>query len=1044
MAVEKIDAVELNITSSATTANVDKLIDALGRLGTALDKLKSKSVSVNIKKTGTAASTASKSVDKLSNSFLNQAVKITALVAVFRRLTKVIGSSIAESANYIKSLNMFTVSLGDYAENATKFGETVSEALGIDISGWQKAQGIFQTLITGFGVTGDKAAYMSQNLTQLSYDIASFYGLTNEEAANKLKSALSGRLEPIRKLGYDLSQSKLVNIGQNPKNYGKQTFAINKETGAIEANTVATDNNTKHKIVNFNQLTQAEKVQLRYIALMTQVTQVQGSYAAALNDPANQMKVFKEQVNQVSRAFGNVFIPVMNKVLPYLSALAQLAKEALQSLAELFGFELPDMKDRTDISKNQKPYDNVVKATGKAAKNAKKMKDYMLGIDELNVINPKTGDTGAGGAGGKGANSNLKNLKLPGYDFLSKAVNNAVKDAKEKIQKLFQDLKDNPLLLKDILIWGGSELFSNFWELVLGKSPDQLKADAEKYGRTLGEQFRNDFCDAVGITDFWVNLLGMTPDELRREAEKRGATEGEMFCIAFANRVDEKRTDFWTMMLGKSPEELGQEAQEQGNTLKEQFMMAFADKVWNDTATFWSRITGDPKELAERAAQTGRDVGDQFNKEMALKIVKFYDNPIGRWIYERSTGRKLDDDLAKLNKALQPKKASAYTALDPKAEKKLAEDKQKANAQALINQSASAKAAQEQGKRYTDALAQSIEDNKNKVQAATKNMVEGAFDQRDEVESITKGLADTCINVYTSEEKTKKAAKAGKSFSKATTNAYIKGYKEVEAKAKQAGALLEAAALRGLTDDGKSKSKFSYVSYQDAKAFYDEISAPNNKSKAYNSGKALASSGNSGAKATVKDFKKTGENASKGFIDGMLILLNASGKAGGAVGAAALEGVKKETKVASPSKEFAKIGKFSVMGYANAMKSNTKLATDAAKNLGRSVLNAFGEASDLSNSVIMNGTIANPMGRRASIPINSNSRYAVSASNESAMANLASSIYQAVVNGMINANAGEGKGGDIKVIIDGKEVFKTVQAESRKRGYAIGNGTFSR
>ena len=147
MAAENIDALNLNITSSATTESVDKLIDSLTRLGSALDKLKSKNVSVNIKQTGAASATAAGNMNKLGSSFASTAIKATALIALLRKLSKVIGSAISNSATYIKSLNMFTVSLGEYADNATKYGEAVSDALGIDISGWQKTQGIFQTLI---------------------------------------------------------------------------------------------------------------------------------------------------------------------------------------------------------------------------------------------------------------------------------------------------------------------------------------------------------------------------------------------------------------------------------------------------------------------------------------------------------------------------------------------------------------------------------------------------------------------------------------------------------------------------------------------------------------------------------------------------------------------------------------------------------------------------------------------------------------------------------------------------------------------------------
>ena len=112
--------------------------------------------------------------------------------------------------------------------------------------------------------------------------------------------------------------------------------------------------------------------------------------------------------------------------------------------------------------------------------------------------------------------------------------------------------------------------------------------------------------------------------------------------------------------------------------------------------------------------------------------------------------------------------------------------------------------------------------------------------------------------------------------------------------------------------------------------------------------------------------------------------------------------------------------------------------------MASSALSAISNASDLSNKVVLNGTLADPTATgRVSMPT-VNSGYGVGVANEGAMASLASSIYQAVVSGMSNATATAGSGGDIKVVIDGKEVFKAVQAESRKRGANISNGAFSR
>ena len=536
MAAEKIDALELDIEAKLSVDNLDKLIASMKKLGKEVDNVKNKKPKSALKDVGDGANEAANGVEK----FLSKSVKLAAVIALFNKVSGVISDSVSKALTYNKTLNMFTVSMGQYATNATKYGETVRDALGIDIAGWQNAQGIFQTLITGFGVAGDQAAYMSQNLTQLSYDIASFYNLTNEEAQNKLKSAISGRLEPIRKLGWDLSQSKLVDIAKNPKYYGQQTFAINEQTGAIEANTTAVDDNTRHKIVNFNQLTQQEKVQLRYIALMTQVTQVQGAYAKALNDPVNQMKVFKEQLNMTSRELGNVFIPALNQVLPYLTAFAQLAGEAFRALAKFFGYEIPDMSDRMDISSVAEPYNDVVEATGRAAKNAKKLRDYTIGIDELNVLK-KPDDTAGGGGGRVGENSNLSNLLTPGYDFLSKAVKSSIEQAKKDIELLRKDFKKNPLQVTiEVLRGGAAELGSRIWEFLLGKSPDELLADAEANGNTLAEEFRNAFKNKIAENGSGiVEMVFGSPTEMGERAARAGRTVGEQFGLELLKKIME-------------------------------------------------------------------------------------------------------------------------------------------------------------------------------------------------------------------------------------------------------------------------------------------------------------------------------------------------------------------------------------------------------------------------------------------------------------------------------------------------------------------------
>lgn len=106
-------------------------------------------------------------------------------------------------------MNLFSVAMGKYAESARNYAQEVANVMGIDPGSWMRYQGIFQTLATGFGVAGDRAAVMSQQLTQLGYDISSFYNIDVEAAMLKLQSGLSGELEPLRRIGYDLSQARL-------------------------------------------------------------------------------------------------------------------------------------------------------------------------------------------------------------------------------------------------------------------------------------------------------------------------------------------------------------------------------------------------------------------------------------------------------------------------------------------------------------------------------------------------------------------------------------------------------------------------------------------------------------------------------------------------------------------------------------------------------------------------------------------------------------------------------------------------------------------
>lgn len=333
-----------------------------------------------------------------------KALNVAAVAVTFRKIGYFIAQAVTESNKYQEDLNLFTVALGQYADEAKEYAEKVSDVLGIDPAQWLRNQGIFNTLLTGFGDTAERAQLMSQNLTQLGYDLSSFFNISIEDAMQKLQSGISGELEPLRRLGYDLSQARLE---QTAFNLG-----------------------IKESVAN---MTQAEKAELRYYAIMTQVTTAQGDMARTLQAPANQLRILQAQLTQASRAIGNIFIPALNAILPYAIAVVKAIREIANAIANLLGFTLTDV-DYSSVGKLASGTGAVADNLGSAAGSAKELKKYIAGFDELNVL-PSNSNAGSGGGAG-GAGGGGFDFDLPTYGFLDDAVETRVDEIKDKLKPL--------------------------------------------------------------------------------------------------------------------------------------------------------------------------------------------------------------------------------------------------------------------------------------------------------------------------------------------------------------------------------------------------------------------------------------------------------------------------------------------------------------------------------------------------------------------------------------------------------------------------------
>lgn len=401
-------------------AQMDKVRAAVQPLATELEKVSSgfasfpskvqKTVNTNAKLSA-SNNTASASFGRYGISISGALAKLTLFGYGIDRIARLLGSALADFNSYVENVNLFSVSLGEFTGIAAGFTQSMQDVLGVDASEAMRNMGVIQNLTTSFGVASDQAYILSKNLTQLGYDFASFYNISTEDAFTKLQAAISGELEPIRRLGVDISEARLQ-----------------QELYAQGVN------------MSVSSLSQADKALLRYIAIMKQSTNAQTDMARTLNSPANMIRVFQAQLDLLSRSIGSLFIPMLNASLPPLIAVVQLIREAISAIAGLFGITVSFADVGSAGTAATGAVSSGLDDVGSSAASAAKEIKYLIGgFDELNVLPEKTS---GGGGGGGGAGGGLGDLQLPEYDMFEGLANSKVAQALKKIKGAINKVLD--------------------------------------------------------------------------------------------------------------------------------------------------------------------------------------------------------------------------------------------------------------------------------------------------------------------------------------------------------------------------------------------------------------------------------------------------------------------------------------------------------------------------------------------------------------------------------------------------------------------------
>ena len=392
-----------------------KVASAISPLASKLDKVgrsfsslpsKIKSAVNSTTRFSSANQKASTSLSSLASQ-LEAIKKRAAQLVSLKAIATYLANAVTKFNDFYEATDLFNNAMGELSGQATELINKMESLLGIDPTEAMTNIATIQSLATSFGLASDKAYILSKNLTQLAYDESSYWNKDTATTFTAIASAISGELEPIRRLGVDLSQARLQ----------QELLALgfNKQVSS---------------------LSQADKAVLRYIAIMKQTTNIQGNLAQTISSPANMVRILKSEISQLAKAVGQLLYPAFKAILPVLIAAVDLIKEFVVSLASVFGQKI----EFTDFSKTQKDIGGVSDAMDDAADAtkaaAKAAKDYTMGFDELNIIDPSQ-NSGSPGSGSGGAAGNLLgDVDLSQYDMFKDYAGSAVDEIKAKLKSL--------------------------------------------------------------------------------------------------------------------------------------------------------------------------------------------------------------------------------------------------------------------------------------------------------------------------------------------------------------------------------------------------------------------------------------------------------------------------------------------------------------------------------------------------------------------------------------------------------------------------------
>lgn len=268
---------------------------------------------------------------------------------------KQFGSAAIEVASDLAEVqNVVNTAFGNLKQDCEDLADVAIEEFGISELAAKKTSSSFMAMASSMGLASEDASKMAINVTKLSADVASFYNLSQSEAATKLKGIFTGEGEALKELGVVMQESTL------------QQYAL--DQGIKTA---------------YKDMDQSQKVALRYKYVMEQLSLAQGDFSKTSDGWSNQTKVLQERWTQFQATIGQGLIKVFNPLLQMLNEIVGALNELATTMSQKFGWGEAEEEAKTS-AKNIGAA--LVEETDAAAEESKKILGALAGFDEINNL----------------------------------------------------------------------------------------------------------------------------------------------------------------------------------------------------------------------------------------------------------------------------------------------------------------------------------------------------------------------------------------------------------------------------------------------------------------------------------------------------------------------------------------------------------------------------------------------------------------------------------------------------------------------------------